>query len=168
MLSNRIYRVIVILLIIVMNIGCDQVSKKIVRERVAENETVELLKNHFILTRVENSGAFLSLGDSLSKPGKNILLSALPMIALIFAAIYVFTKHDLSSLSLLSICFIIGGGIGNIFDRMVHGSVTDFFYIHYGIFQTGVFNMADLSITTGAIMILLQSVLKRKNLQETN
>src|SRR5450432_933712 len=147
--SKQLLRISIILLIIFANIGCDQVSKKIVRHNISENQTIGILRNHFILMRVENSGAFLSFGDSLSKSVKNILLSVLPLIALTFASIYIFTKQNIPALSLMAICFIIGGGIGNIFDRIAYGSVTDFLYIHFGVFQTGIFNMADLSITTG-------------------
>jgi len=163
--SQKLLRITIILLIIFINIGCDQISKKIVRHNISENQTIGMLSNHFIIMRVENSGAFLSFGDSLSKSVKNIVLSGLPLIALAFGSIYIFTKHNMNMLSLIAICFIIGGGIGNIFDRIAYGSVTDFLYIHFGIFQTGIFNMADLSITTGALIILLQSFYRRTHLQ---
>ena len=55
------------------------------------------------------------------------------------------------------ICFLIGGGIGNIYDRIVYGSVTDFFHIDFVIFKTGIFNVADMSIMTGIGLLLLQS-----------
>jgi signal peptidase II len=163
--SKKILRITIILSIIFANIGCDQVSKKIVRHRISENETIDVLRNHLVVMRVENSGAFLSFGDSLSKSVKNILLSVLPLIALTFGAIYIFTKQNIPALSLMAICFIIGGGVGNIFDRIAYGSVTDFLYIHFGAFHTGVFNMADMSITVGAIIILLQSTYRRMRIQ---
>ena len=52
---------------------------------------------------------------------------------------------------LIGLCFVIGGGVGNLFDRMVYGSVTDFLYLKFGVFQTGIFNMADVSIMTGML-----------------
>ena len=164
--SKQILRISIILFIIFANIGCDQVSKKMVRHHVSVDQTIEILRNHLIVMRVENSGAFLSFGDSLSKSVKNILLSVLPIIALTIGSVYIFTKQNISTLSLVAICFIIGGGIGNIFDRIAYGSVTDFLYIHFGIFQTGVFNMADLSITTGAVIILLQFAFRRMLVRE--
>jgi signal peptidase II len=163
--SNKLLRITIILLIILTNISCDQVSKKIIRHSISENQTIGMLGNHLFIMRVENSGAFLSVGDSLSKTVKNILLSALPLIALVFGSIYIFAKHNMPVLSLIAISFIIGGGIGNIFDRIAYGSVTDFMYIHFGIIQTGIFNMADLSITTGAMIIFLQSLYRRTRAQ---
>jgi signal peptidase II len=63
---------------------------------------------------------------------------------------------------LAGFCFIIGGGIGNLFDRIFRGSVTDFLYIKFGIFHTGIFNLADVSIMSGMFIVLIQFFLKRK------
>ena len=70
-------------------------------------------------------------------------------------------------MSLIGFCCIVGGGIANVFDRFMYGSVTDFLHIDLGgVFRTGIFNIADLSVTTGMIMILLASFLYRKPKQE--
>ena len=161
MTTNRLIKTILILSIVIINIGCDQVSKKIVRQNVNPYETIHLLSNHLTVTRVENSGAFLSAGDSLPKATKNILLSLLPLIAIAFGLFFILSKKNLSNGMLAGFCFVIGGGIGNIFDRIVHGSVTDFLHINFGFFQTGIFNMADMSIMAGVAVILLQSFFKK-------
>jgi len=70
----------------------------------------------------------------------------------------IYRDKEIDKISLIGFCFIIGGGIGNIYDRILYGSVTDFLFIDLGgIFKTGIFNIADLSVTTGMIMILLMS-----------
>jgi signal peptidase II len=76
---------------------------------------------------------------------------------LVVAAVYVFTKKTLSLSRVVAISFVIGGGVGNIYDRLVHGSVTDFLHIDLGIVQTGIFNMADVSIMIGMVMLLIES-----------
>ena len=164
MITKRLIKSFFILTIVVINIGCDQVSKKIVRQNIQPYETIRLLSNHVTVTRVENTGAFLSAGDSLPKTLKHILLSLIPMIVLALAAVYVFSKQALSHTMLIGFCFVIGGGIGNIFDRMVYGSVTDFLHINFGIFQTGIFNLADVSIMIGVSLILLYSLRKGKRI----
>ena len=74
---------------------------------------------------------------------------------------FIFIDKALDKISIIGFSLIIGGGIGNIFDRIVYGSVTDFFYLDFwGIFQTGIFNIADLSVTTGMILILISSFKK--------
>ncbi len=159
--SKGILRTLVILSIVILNVGCDQVTKKMIRERVGNNESIEVFSDHITLTHVENTGAFLSLGDSLPTPIKDLLLTLFPLLALVFGFAYVLMRQSLSATALTGICFILGGGIGNIYDRIVYGSVTDFLHIDLGFLQTGIFNMADLSITAGVFIMVLQLLIKR-------
>jgi len=156
MSRKRIFRTLLILIIVIGNIGCDQVTKTIVRNNIAEKEVISLGK-HFLLTKVENTGAFLSLGDSLSEFTRTLLLSALPVLLLALGFHYLLTNKNLSKTKLIGFCFVIGGGLGNIFDRIVHGSVTDFMHISFKFFQTGIFNMADVSIVFGVMMAIAAS-----------
>ncbi|MEO8405820.1 MAG: signal peptidase II [Chitinophagaceae bacterium] len=161
MLKKGVIRIILILLIVTLNIGCDQVSKTIIRNKVSADESIEVIGNHLTVMRVENTGAFLSVGDSLPAAAKNILLSVLPLIALIIGFGYILTKKSITRVPLAGFCFIVGGGIGNIFDRMLYGSVTDFLHIQAGAFHTGIFNMADVSIVTGTLIVLLHLLFKK-------
>ena len=156
MRKRTIARTLLILLVISMNIGCDQVTKTIVRNNIAEREKIALGK-HFLIIKVENTGAFLSLGDSLSQFTKTLLLSALPVLLLGLGFYYLLTNKNISKTKLIGFCFVIGGGLGNIFDRIVHGSVTDFMHIGFNGFQTGIFNMADVSIIIGVVTAIVAS-----------
>lgn len=156
-----------LLLIVALNIGCDQVSKNMVRQRIAYGETISLVKNYFILTKVENTGAFLSAGNDLPTPARFVLLTLLPLAVLGYGLYYLVAKHDLPKLMQLGLSFLIGGGISNVYDRIVHGSVTDFMHMDFVIFRTGVFNVADLSIMIGIAILLIHS-LKHKVVKPTN
>jgi signal peptidase II len=160
MATKSIIRIVLILLIITVNIGCDQFSKKIVKRSVLPYETIHVLNDHLTVTRVENSGAFLSAGDAMSKVSKQIFLTLIPIVTMILGLVYLFLK-PVSGNMLVGLCFVIGGGVGNLFDRILYGSVTDFLYLKFGIFQTGIFNMADVSIMAGMSVILFQFFLKR-------
>jgi len=162
MFSKNITRIIIILLLIVTNVSCDQVTKSIVRRRVLPYAEINLLNSHLVITKVENTGAFLSAGHVLPGILRFVLLSLLPTVALLFGLYYVLTKHHLSTAAVTGLCFIIGGGIGNIFDRVYHGSVTDFLHIRFGVLQTGIFNMADVSIMTGTGLLLLSWLMNKK------
>jgi len=155
MIAKNIIRIILILLVITANIGCDQFSKKIVKRSVLPYETIRVLNDHLTVTRVENSGAFLSAGDSMSKTSKQIFLTLIPIIAMILGLVYLFLK-PVSGNMLIGLCFVIGGGLGNLFDRIMYGSVTDFLFVKVGIFETGIFNLADVSIMTGMLFIFFQ------------
>lgn len=160
---KRLLRTLVILVVLSCNIGCDQISKNIVRQRISYHEQISLVSNHLILTKVENTGAFLSAGDSLPQPFKSLLLIALPLVALAFGLRYMVTHKNLSYTMLLGICFGIGGGLGNIYDRIVYGSVTDFLHISFGFVHTGIFNMADVSVMVGAALILIDTYFKNSS-----
>ena len=123
---------------------------------------IHLLDNHIMLTRVENSGAFLSLGNTLSAELKFFVLILIPVLALVVALGFLLMKSNLSRSSFVGMGFVVGGGIGNIYDRFLYGSVTDFLHIDFILFRTGIFNMADVSIMIGGIIVLI-SVLLRKD-----
>jgi signal peptidase II len=139
-------------------VGCDQVSKTIVRQKVDYHENISLIKNVLTLTKVENTGAFLSMGDNLPGVVRFTLLSLMPILVLGFGLYYLLTQTDLPELMQLGISCLLGGGIGNIYDRVMFGSVTDFLHMDFGLFSTGVFNFADISIMMGIGILLFHSL----------
>ena len=160
----NIKRIVLILTLIILNIGCDQFSKKMVRDQVEFRSTTEIIGEKFILTNVENAGAFLGMGSELNPIVKTILLLILPIAVLLFVLRYLLTKNDIDKLTVIGLSFIVGGGIGNMYDRILYGQVTDFFHIDLGgIFKTGIFNMADVSVMVGMGFILLAGLTSKKN-----
>ncbi|MFD2933272.1 signal peptidase II [Spirosoma flavum] len=157
---KKLIRILLIVVTISVNIGCDQVSKDIVRNKIGYGEHISLLGSHLTVTKVENTGAFLSVGESLPPIFKNLLLLIMPLVAIILGFAYLLLTFNTPRLFVIGACFIIGGGVGNIIDRVAYGSVTDFLHISFGVFQTGIFNMADISVMLGAGFILLNSFLK--------
>jgi signal peptidase II len=157
MKANRATRSLLIILILLCNFGCDQLSKRIVRNNLDDNQEIALVKGHLTLTKVENTGAFLSVGHALPQQLKTIFLAILPLIALAIAVLYLVLNDRISYLRAGGICFLVGGGLGNILDRLFYGSVTDFLHLQYGGFQTGIFNLADVSIVIGLLLILISS-----------
>ena len=156
--NNRYY---IITSIIILSIFLDQFSKFWIRNNIESYNEIELISSFFTLIRVENSGAFLGMGSELSYIPKLILLIIFPILVLVTVSIYTYMDKKLDNLSLVGFSLIVGGGIANIFDRIVYGSVTDFLYINLGGFlKTGIFNIADLSVTTGMILILIASFKK--------
>lgn len=160
---KRILRTTIIVAILTCNVGCDQITKNIVRQTIAYNEQIGVIDNFVTLTKVENTGAFLSLGHTLPEPIKILLLTVLPLMVLGAALVFLLRKSELSNPAIVGMCFVIGGGVGNIYDRIAYGSVTDFLHIDFGIFQTGIFNMADVSIMTGFFIMLFASYLKSQS-----
>ncbi len=107
------------------------------------------------------------MGSDMNESLKMIFLLALPALVLGYVIYYIIKNKNLDRLSLIAFCCIIGGGIANVFDRIVRGEVTDFFFINLGgVFKTGIFNVADLSVTTGMIMLLFSGVFSNKKKKE--
>ena len=161
-MHKLVTRSIIILLLVILNISCDQVSKAYVRSNFEYNEQLHVIENHVILTKVENRGAFLSLGSDFPPILKNIMFLIMPCVLMIYLLVIVFIKANLEKMVLIGYCFIIGGGIGNIYDRLLYGSVTDFMHIGFGALRTGIFNMADVSVMVGVgILVLFYSFSKK-------
>lgn len=161
-------RLFLISVIVVVNIAADQVTKVLARKHIEYNEVIEVIGDYFVFTKVENRGAFLGMGSSLSPIMRTILLLVLPAAVMIGLFVYMLRSKDLTKISLWGLSFIVGGGIGNIFDRMVYGSVTDMLFIDLKFAHTGIFNVADVSVMVGTGLILLEQFLpKKKELAES-
>jgi len=154
---------VAIIAIVLLNIGCDQISKSVVRKNIDARETIELVGKNFILTKVENSGAMLGFGSELSPILKIIFLQALPVLVLLILLFRILQKSEMNKWLIFAFACVIGGGIGNLIDRIAYGEVTDFFHIDLGGYlKTGIFNMADVSVTMGVLVILFLSIRYRK------
>ena len=162
MKSKKYLRTLAILILLVSCISCDQISKTIVRNQVGYHSWINLVSDNLVLTRVENTGAFLSMGNSLPKPVYAVLMIILPLIVIAYTLWYLFKNENISKLLIIGISLIIGGGLGNIIDRILYGSVTDFLYFDLFLFHTGVVNLADIFVTAGFGVVIYESVLRRK------
>jgi signal peptidase II len=159
----KLSRTAFIAILIVINIALDQVSKIWVRAKVEPFSEASIIGDVFTLHNVENTGAFLGMGSDLTQPWKTIFLLIIPITVLGLVVIHIIKDKAIDKMSLIGFCCIIGGGIANVFDRFAYGSVTDFLHIDLGgKLRTGIFNIADVSVTTGMIMILVASFLFRK------
>ena len=156
---NKLFKIFLSLIIILCNISCDQITKEKVRNEISKNETIRVIDDNFILTNVENTGAALSLGANLRPELKIVFLQILPLIILFLMFMYIIREKKTSKLNLVAFSFIIGGGIGNIYDRILYNSVIDFMYLELGELHTGIFNMADVSVVVGTLLILLNTVM---------
>lgn len=156
------FKRITIVFLVLLNIGCDQISKELVRKNVDSSEYIRVIGDHLIMTNVENTGAMLGFGDNFPPIIKNVFLKALPVLVLFILLFRILRKKQMNIWLIVAFAFVIGGGVGNLIDRIAYGSVTDFFQIKLGFLKTGIFNMADVSVTLGALLILFLSLRYKK------
>jgi signal peptidase II len=152
----------IIFALILANYGCDQVTKSMARKQIPDNERIEVIGERFILTKAENTGMMLGSGSNLDPTAKTIIVYILPTVMLTVLFFFTLFQTKLNHLMVFSLTFIIGGGFGNIIDRIRYGSVTDFLHMDFGMVQTGIFNLADVSIMIGAILIMLISIFQKR------
>ena len=138
-------------------ISCDRLTKDIAKEHLKNKQPLSYLHDTVRLEYAENTGAALSLGDDLPKTASFLLLSILPLLFLM--ALFVYTIKHTQKMSFMKICslaLLFSGGIGNIIDRILYDRhVTDFMNLGIQNIRTGIFNVADICVTAGAIGILL-------------
>jgi signal peptidase II len=143
-------------LILISTAGCDQVTKHFARKQLNQYET-SLLPGGFVeLILAENPGAFLSLGASLPEAVRGGLFTTGIGLGLTLLLIYLLRVVAIPRLSFFGLVLIWAGGMSNLWDRFArHGLVTDFILIRVGPFHTGVFNVADLAIVAGTIIVVM-------------
>lgn len=157
-----------ITLLIAFNIAIDQISKVIARANIDPTERINVIGDFFILMNVENAGAFLGMGSTMNPTLKLIFLLVVPVVVLGYLIYYIIKNKELDKWSTIALACIAGGGIANVFDRIVYGSVTDFFYLHINdTLKTGIFNVADMSVTFGMIVLLFSALFSKKKNIET-
>jgi signal peptidase II len=120
------------------------------------------IPNFFAIVHTSNPGiAFGFFSDSPSR-WINLTLSVATLLVCILLAWLLFAGHAGSAPGRTGVALILGGALGNLFDRLIHSGVTDFIYFRFRGYEWPSFNLADSAITIGAILIGIQLVFMRK------
>ena len=162
------YRLLFFILMLVLLIGSDRITKVIAREELTGKGVLSYFHDTIRLVYTENTGAFLSLGADLPRSVSYIVFIIIPLIfLLVFAAYIIIKRYQLNLLNFFCYTLILAGGIGNIIDRVFHQMrVSDFLNFGIGNLRTGILNLADFYITTGISIIIIISFLPKKTKPE--
>jgi signal peptidase II len=158
---TRWQRLAFVVLVVMVWVIFDQVTKAIARATLLNSPTIELLGGFVRLLYTENPGAILGLGATLPdvvRFGLFYVFVAVVVVAAFVAALKSTGAHwmQLSGLALLT-----AGGLGNLIDRLVNGGlVVDFMVLGIGPVHTGIFNMADVAVMAGMALVLLSGFRK--------
>jgi len=146
---------LVLLIAIGATIGCDRVSKHVAATRLSERSRQSFLADTFRLEYAENAGGFLGLGADWPRPVRTAVFGA--GNALLVVLFVVAWRRGWPMRTLLGVALFVGGGISNLLDRIVHGTVIDFMNIGIGPLGTGIFNVADMAIMLGLGIVILET-----------
>lgn len=140
-------RRIIYYLIVVMIAGLDQMVKWIIINQVDLFEKIPVIPGIFDITHIRNDGAAYSMFSSMP-----ILLIAMPSIVMIAGLVYLaLAKRENQALLMVAIAMVIGGGLGNLIDRIKNGYVVDYLDIQI----IPIFNLADICICVGCGLLFI-------------
>ena len=149
-MQNIRLRILLSVIVISFILIIDYQSKKLIE---ALDQTV-ILNSFITFHKVNNHGIAFSLFDNLDSSGL-IFLNIIIVIVLIIIIRELLLNLKNSLFYILGLSMIFAGGLANLIDRFDNYSVTDFISIHFGdIYFPAIFNLADLSITFGALLII--------------
>lgn len=152
---NITRRLALILLLTLLCIGCDQGSKLLAGQYLSQQGMQSYFYDTLRLGYVENHGAFLSLGGSLPEEQRFWLFSVMVTLLLLGLLVYMLVGREMDTFSLAGWSLVLAGGGSNLYDRMMNnGAVVDFMNVGLGGLRTGVFNVADMAILLGVIIVL--------------
>ena len=129
----------------------DRVSKFLVVTYVAPGTEVQVLP-HVWITNEHNSGAAFSLAPNAT------LIFLVASVVVAIGLVWYVARNQVQLSTALLLGLIMGGTVGNGYDRLVHGTVPDFIAVHFW----PVFNVADAAISVGVVLLLVGYLLRRR------
>ena len=157
--------------IIIITLSCiviDQVSKFVAKQYLQPGDFYSFAGDTFRLQYAENSGAFLGLGATLPDPWRHLIFTVLVGVFLLWLLVYLLRSTELTSLATVCLSLVCAGGLSNLIDRIAYdGHVVDFLNVGIGPLRTGIFNVADMAITFGALLMLGESLRNSKSAEAT-
>ena len=122
-----------------------------------KDKSIPIVENYLNFTYVENHAIAFGMFKGLARKYRMPLIFFLPFMTTLFGFYLAWRLRDARFSILLPIFLIIGGAYGNIVDRAMNGYVTDFLHVHYfHKYNFYVFNVADVLVNVGVILLLLQ------------
>ncbi len=148
--------------IMAVSIALDFISKNWATENLMGKPVESYWNDFFRLLYVRNEGAFLSLGSDLPAFLQFVMLKLFPVTLLLALLFYTLFNAGLDRWHIIAFSCILGGGIANIYDRLMFGSVVDFMNMGFSGLRTGIFNVADMFIMAGLFMMLPQMFQRKR------
>ncbi len=129
----------------------DQMVKYFVVQNIGLSEVISVIPNFFYLTYVKNTGGAWSLFHSIP-----YLLIMISFVFLIFMNRYILKIKEFSLIEIISYGFLMGGVLGNLIDRVLVSGVIDYIGFQFGSYYYPIFNLADIFIVLGMVLIIMK------------
>jgi signal peptidase II len=139
----------------------DWTTKRFIEARMSVFDTRTIIPGFFDIVHARNRGAAFSMFADSTSPLRPFFLIGLSLVALLLVAAILRNASRLDRPTALGLSLILGGALGNVFDRIVSGAVTDFLDFYIGALHWPAFNVADSAIVIGSGLLLI-SLLRPK------
>jgi len=141
----------------------DRFTKWLVIRNIVLDDNVPVIPGFFRLTHLENPGAAFSLFADSPSSFRTGLLIAISVAALAVVGFLLWSRRRVFNHTTLALALIMGGALGNLWDRLADGKVTDFLDFYIGIHHWPPFNLADSAIVVGALLLMFRMARKEKH-----
>lgn len=148
--ARTIYFLLALLIVLL-----DRWTKRVVAARIAMYSHIQIIPGFFRLTHTENTGAAFSLFADSPSHWKTALLIGFSVVAMVIVSVMLWKQRRGLTLSGIALSLILGGAVGNLWDRIATGRVVDFLLFYVKQYQWPVFNLADSSIVVGAALLVI-------------
>jgi len=160
--SARAAYVMIALVVVLL----DRWTKHLVAQRIRLYSHIQVIPGFFRLTHTENTGAAFSLFADSPSPWKTGMLIAFSAITLVVVAVLLWKNHHAHVITGVGLSLIMGGAVGNLWDRLARGRVIDFLLFYYKRYEWPVFNLADSAIVIGAGLLVLEILFHKSSVGE--
>jgi len=143
----------------------DRITKWAIAQTIPLEDAINIVPGFFRLTHLENTGAAFSLFADSPSPFRTTLLISFSAAALAVVSALLWKDRRVFHSGTLALSLILGGAVGNLWDRLSDGKVTDFLDFYIGIHHWPPFNVADSAIVVGALLLFMRMLRKDHNSQ---
>ena len=140
----------------------DRLTKWMIETRFSSYDSFVVIPGFFEIIHSENRGAAFGLFAESSSEWRTFLLIGFSVVALVALAVMLWRTSKLDRITAIALALILGGALGNVFDRVRWGTVTDFLLFYIGSYQWPAFNAADSAIVIGSGLLLLDFLKLRR------
>src|SRR5437016_11253299 len=143
-------------LIAVSIVFLDRVAKWVIAKEIPLHDSIQVIPDFFRLTHVQNRGAAFGLFAESPSEWKVGVLVLFSVIALVVVSALLWRNSHALTMTGSALALILGGAIGNLWDRLLSGHVVDFLDFYVGQYQWPAFNVADSAIVVGAALLIIE------------
>ena len=136
----------------------DIISKLLVSNNLLLSKSVTIIPNFFYLTYAHNYGGAWSIFEN-----NTLAITIISFIVILGISYYVFKNKVTRKIEIIGYSLLLGGAIGNLIDRIIYGYVIDFLDFYILGYDFPIFNIADIGIVTGIILLLISMILEVNN-----